>query len=118
MPHLLIYMVNQYLDAMYPDIEWTTEIDDSYGNMVTIHVLSYINDFYENEEMSYGHTETFDWYTVDRTTGIGTTIMGETINFNEYQNIRIKEGKICTNCGKTISDEMDFCINCGHKIEK
>ena len=27
-------------------------------------------------------------------------------------------GAVCPNCGNPISNEMDFCINCGHKIER
>lgn len=49
-------------------------VDRVTGNMVTIHLF----------ETTLGHTATYDWYTVDRDTGVGTSFLGETIDLSLF----------------------------------
>ncbi|MCR5482658.1 MAG: copper amine oxidase N-terminal domain-containing protein [Clostridia bacterium] len=51
------------------------EVDHTDGNMVTIHLY---------EEMS-DHTATWDWYTVDRTTGKGKSFTSEAVDLTTVQ---------------------------------
>lgn len=45
-------------------------VDSTDGNMVSIHLYEDMGD----------HTATFDWYTVDRNTAVGTNTLGETVD--------------------------------------
>lgn len=45
-------------------------VDNTNGNMVMIHLYEDMGD----------HTATYDWYTVDRNTAVGTNILGETVD--------------------------------------
>lgn len=92
----LIEMVKAYRKTKGEYIPSIVEVEEENDNIVTIHLYDIVDD----------HTSTSDWYYINRLTGIGENLNGESINLNienaivgnnedEYQEIT---EELLTNC--------------------
>lgn len=65
----LVEAVKGYYEDAYGTVPPYVEVDHYDGDNVIIHIY----------DVSGGHISTWDWYTIDRYTGVGTNFMGEEI---------------------------------------
>lgn len=68
----LIELAKQYYLQKNEELPQHVEIDSQNGEDVLVHFYDVIDD----------HTDTYDWYTINRNTGIGTDFFGEPIDVN------------------------------------
>ena len=60
------------------------DVFDDEDNNVSIHIYDIVENVLDNGEVS-GHTSTYDWWIIDRSTAKGTDLMGDTIDLSLYE---------------------------------
>ena len=60
------------------------DVFDDEDNNVSIHIYDIVENVLDNGEVS-GHTSTYDWWLIDRSTAKGTDLMGDTVDLSLYE---------------------------------
>ncbi len=79
----LCEMASDYYFSIYQQYPPIVEVDHVEGNMVTLHLYEVVTDVLDTGE-EVGHTATWDWYEIDRDSGIGTDFMGEPVDLSSF----------------------------------
>ena len=69
---MLCERAKAYYQSVHGEEPPIVEVDSVDGDEVTIHLYEIVDE----------HTATWDWYTVDRNTGIGTDVLGNEIDLS------------------------------------
>lgn len=70
----LCNMAKQHYKSLYGQEPPVVQVDREDGDEVVLHLC----------EITLGHVATWDWYTINRNTGTGTSFMGDAVDLSSY----------------------------------